>query len=329
MEIIIGFCIAVAIGMTGVGAGTITAPTLILFLGMPLPMAVGTALIFGAAVKTIAVPVYWVRKQVNFRVLGFLLAGGLPGVIISSILLSRTGVGKQQGLMYGLLGIAIIITAGRTFFSAHSSRGEVLKDRSRWLPLVAAPIGLEVGFSSAGAGALGTSALMLMTPLTTAQVVGTDLFFGLALSVVGGGAHFAMGDFNSAMLLKLVSGGIAGAIVEPISPPKCPTGFSATRWLRGWSILDSNYAIEAGRAWPYSTRFCFDPDLWFYSDSNSGESPRLPAGLLDSANLKADGADSRMAAATVALANRRLNYAAVPVPRGSIPPILWSGNSRY
>ena len=62
MEVMIGFLIAVAIAMTGVGAGTVTAPTLILFLGMPLPMAVGTALIFGAVVKIVAAPVYWLRS---------------------------------------------------------------------------------------------------------------------------------------------------------------------------------------------------------------------------------------------------------------------------
>src|SRR5579872_4464895 len=117
MEVLIGFVIAVAIAMTGVGAGTVTAPTLILFLGMPLPVAVGTALIFGAVVKIIAAPVYWVRKQVHWRTLWFLLAGGLPGVIISSVVLSRTGIGKNQGFLLTLLGLTIIITAGRTFFS--------------------------------------------------------------------------------------------------------------------------------------------------------------------------------------------------------------------
>ena len=44
MEIVLGFLIAVAIGITGVGAGVITAPVLILFLHVPPVQAVGTAL---------------------------------------------------------------------------------------------------------------------------------------------------------------------------------------------------------------------------------------------------------------------------------------------
>jgi len=45
MELLLGFLIAALIAMTGVGAGTITAPLLILFLHVPVPEAVGTALV--------------------------------------------------------------------------------------------------------------------------------------------------------------------------------------------------------------------------------------------------------------------------------------------
>jgi len=89
MEIVLGFLIAVAIGITGVGAGIITAPVLILFFHMPPARAVGTALAFGVAVKLLVVPVQLYRKQVNFRVLGYMLAGGLPGVVIGSAILAR------------------------------------------------------------------------------------------------------------------------------------------------------------------------------------------------------------------------------------------------
>ncbi len=43
------------------------------------------------------------------------------------------------------------------------------------------PIGAEVGFSSSGAGALGTLALLGLTPLDARRIVGTDLAFGLCL----------------------------------------------------------------------------------------------------------------------------------------------------
>ena len=56
--ILLGFFISMAIALTGVGAGTITAPALILWLGVSPATAVGTALTFGAAVKIPAALTY-------------------------------------------------------------------------------------------------------------------------------------------------------------------------------------------------------------------------------------------------------------------------------
>ena len=45
------------------------------------------------------------------------------------------------------------------------------------------------------------------------MIVGTDLTFGLVLSTVGGGIHAAMGSLNTAVLWKLLAGGIPGALL--------------------------------------------------------------------------------------------------------------------
>ena len=58
MEFVTGFLIALAIGLTGVGGGTITAPVLMLFFNLPPAQAVGTALTFTAAVKLLAAPLH-------------------------------------------------------------------------------------------------------------------------------------------------------------------------------------------------------------------------------------------------------------------------------
>jgi len=79
MTALAGLLIALIIGLTGIGGGVLTAPVLLLFLGLPAPQAVGTALVFVAVVKLFATPMFVVRKQVNYRVLALLLAGGVPG----------------------------------------------------------------------------------------------------------------------------------------------------------------------------------------------------------------------------------------------------------
>jgi uncharacterized membrane protein YfcA len=212
LEVILGFIIALAISLTGVGAGSMTTPLLILLLGVSPATAVGTALTFGAIVKVASIPSYAVRKQVNLKVLGWLVAGGVPGVLIGSLALNKLKHGPYQGILFGSLGsliVGISLLHLYRIFRPGPQRPTV--DRSRWLPWLALPIGGEVGFSSAGAGALGSLLLLGMTPLTAAEVVGTDLCFGLVLSSIGGLIQVAAGNYDGPLLLKLVIGGLCGA----------------------------------------------------------------------------------------------------------------------
>jgi uncharacterized membrane protein YfcA len=41
--------------------------------------------------------------------------------------------------------------------------------------------------------------------------VGTDLFFGLCVSLVGSGFQLTAGNYDAAILIKLIIGGVAGA----------------------------------------------------------------------------------------------------------------------
>jgi uncharacterized membrane protein YfcA len=91
--------------------------------------------------------------------------------------------------------------------------GGVRTDRAHRLAWAAFPIGCEVGFSSAGAGALGTLALLGFTTLPAACVVGTDLLFGLTLSTIGGGLHVGLGAWDRALLTQMILGGIPGGLL--------------------------------------------------------------------------------------------------------------------
>ncbi len=236
MEYLIGFIIAVFIALTGVGAGTITTPLLILFLGIPTTTAVSTGLMFSAAVKLALVPSQIARRQVNWRVAGFMLLGGMPGVLLGSLLLNQLASAASKQVMNGLLGAVLILTAlYQIFFSFRPvQNSSTRRDRSRWMPLLMFPVGAEVGFSSAGAGALGTAALLSLTELSPAQIVGTDIVFGFLLAVVGSGAHWFTHAANRELLTHLVIGGIGGVAVGTFSAkfiPKRPLRFALWVWL--------------------------------------------------------------------------------------------------
>lgn len=214
VEALIGFLIAVAVGMTGMGGGVLAAPVLILFAGMPAAEAVGTSLIFVTVTKLAAAPMYVLRRQVNWKILFRLLAGGLPGVVLGSLLISRLSKKHLEPIVLTLVGGTILVIALVTLVKMlRSASGATGVDRPRLLPLLTFPIGLEVGFSSAGAGALGSLVLMHSTSLAAATIVGTDMMFGWSVAMVGGGMHLAFGEVNMLVVGKLLAGGIAGALV--------------------------------------------------------------------------------------------------------------------
>ena len=206
MVYVLGFLIAIAIGLTGVGAGTLTTPLLILVVGVPARVAVGTSLIFGAVVKIITAPVYMARRQVDWRTLSFMVAGGVPGVLIGVSLLK----GIDGKVITGVIGATIVVVA---LFNIFRPATMTRHDRTKWLALICLPIGTEVGFSSAGAGALGALSLLSMTKLVPAAVVGTDLVFGLVVSLIGGGVNASLGNLSRPVLLQLLAGGVPGAIL--------------------------------------------------------------------------------------------------------------------
>jgi uncharacterized membrane protein YfcA len=226
VELVLGFLIAALIAMTGVGAGTITAPMLILFLHVPVPEAVGTALVYSAAVKLVVVPIQIWRRQVVWRTLGVMLLAGIPGVVLGAVFFQRL-VRVQGHTLWLYLALGAIVAISSVWHIYRHFRPAAVRRSGTSHPwLLAAtmfPVGAEVGFSSSGAGALGTVALLGLTALDVPRIVGTDLSFGLCLSLIGGGMHLSQGGVDPALLTNLIAGGIVGALVGTGLAPRIPT----------------------------------------------------------------------------------------------------------
>jgi hypothetical protein len=252
MEYLIGFVIALFIALTGVGAGTITVPILVLFLRVPAPVAIGIGLMFSSAVKLILVPAQIARHNVAWRTLGYMLLGGIPGVLVGSLFLQHLMTRGSQNTLNAILGAILVGTASwQIIYSFRPMREkEKVRDRSPLLSWLMFPVGAEVGFSSAGAGALGSAALLTFTALAPAQVVGTDIVFGFLVSLIGSGAHWFSHAANSTLLLQLIAGGIAGAITGTLLGtriPKRPLRFALWVWILflGGQFLFNSYHVWA------------------------------------------------------------------------------------
>lgn len=251
MEYAIGFVIALFIALTGVGAGTITVPILVLFLGVPAATAVGIGLMFAAAVKAILAPAQIARGHVAWRTLGFMLLGGVPGVLLGSLLLRHLVTAGSANLLNAILGAILVGTASwQIFYSFRPmKRDRGTRDRSPLLSWLMFPVGAEVGFSSAGAGALGSAALLSLTPLEPAKVVGTDILFGFIVSLIGSGAHWFSHATNPDLLLRLIAGGVLGAVMGTLMSsrvPRRPLRFALWVWLL---ILGGDFLLNSYQVW--------------------------------------------------------------------------------
>jgi len=211
MNLFIGFLIAVAVGLTGIGGGSFTVPALVLIVGLTAGEAVGTAFVFAGVLRLIAAPFYLLGKQFHARYLWLLLLGAIPGLLLGTFVLRLLGEAGGNPVVIILLGIMLAASSSVTFVPRVQNPGFARKNL-RWLPWLALPIGVEAGFSSAGAGALGNVLLLNYSEMTPPQVVGTDLVFGLVLAAIGGLFHWKFGAINSLVLGQLLAGGVPGVV---------------------------------------------------------------------------------------------------------------------
>ena len=251
MQYLIGFVIALFIALTGVGAGTITVPILVLFLRVPAPVAVGIGLMFATAVKLILVPAQIARRNVAWRTLGYMLLGGAPGVLIGSLFLQHLVSAGSANTLNAILGAILVSTASWqiVYYFRPMRQSQDAPDRSPLLAWLMFPVGAEVGFSSAGAGALGSAALLSLTPLEPAQVVGTDIAFGFLVSLIGSGAHWFSHANDPQLLMQLIAGGIVGAIggtMLSTRVPRRPLRFVLWVWLL---ILGGQFLFNSYHVW--------------------------------------------------------------------------------
>jgi hypothetical protein len=188
---------------------------------------VGIGLMFATAVKLILVPAQIARKNVSWRTLGLMLLGGVPGVLLGSFFLQHLANAHSTNTLNALLGAILVTTASwQIIYSFRPMRQHAPPDRGRLLPWLMFPVGAEVGFSSAGAGALGSAALLSLTTLLPAQVVGTDITFGF-----------------------VISGGVAGAVVGTVLTthiPRRPLRLVLWVWLL---ILGGQFLFNSYQVW--------------------------------------------------------------------------------
>lgn len=216
----VGLVVGVLVGLTGVGGGSLLTPLLV-WLGTPVPFAVGTDLAANGAMKLVGAAVHHRQRTVAWPWARALALGGVPGAVAGSWLLaSLKGDPGWSPLLRHFLGAALVLAT-----LAALAQGLVQRGRTRaaaaaeaeparpGLAVYAAgaATGFLVGLTSVGAGSLVAPALFLFSPLSPREVVGTDIASSLFVTAAAALAHTAIGTVEWGLAANLLAGALPGA----------------------------------------------------------------------------------------------------------------------
>ena len=216
-----GWLIGFLIGMTGVGAGSLTTPMLIFGFGLPPAVAVGTDLLFASITKATAAWRHQKLANIDWVILRRLAAGSLPGAaaLLAWLYLAHPQTETLGQAIRAILGYALLASAAANAlypWLAHHDVLAALDLRKTGLGKIATialggVLGSLVALTSVGAGAIGVVFLMILYPaLRARQLIGTDIVHAIPLTLLAGLGHLGMGSVNFMALGFLLLGSIPG-----------------------------------------------------------------------------------------------------------------------
>jgi uncharacterized membrane protein YfcA len=216
-----GFLVGALVGMTGVGGGSLMTPILVILFNFHPATAVGTDLLYASVTKSVGTLVHNKRQTVDWHIVGGLALGSVPAAIATLFVMARLGAVEHKGTLLNiLLGGALFLTAFAIFFrpwilklAGPHFRGLPERRISHWTALLGAILGVLVSVTSVGAGALGTTALLILYPkLPVSRIAGSDIAHAVPLTLIAGTGHWLMGSVDFGLMLALLAGSIPGII---------------------------------------------------------------------------------------------------------------------
>jgi uncharacterized protein len=233
---IAGFVVGFVVGLTGVGGGSLMTPLLVILFGIKPAIAVGTDLLYAAITKSGGIFVHHYQKSIDWRIVGFLCIGSIPGALIALFLLHRlesSGINYDRLIMQ-VLAFALILTATALLFknklhdASKNERFAPIRTlhaqlRTPMTIIAGFLIGVLVTISSVGAGALGAAFLFFLYPrMRAVTIVGTDLAHAVPITAIAGIGHAHIGTVDYTLLINLLLGSLPGIYIGSRMGAKVP-----------------------------------------------------------------------------------------------------------
>jgi uncharacterized membrane protein YfcA len=156
--------------------------------------------------------------------------GSVPGSVAGVALLDRLDLDVSVILALvaaALLIVSVAVLARAMFVRAPRERPSVpLTARSKaGAVAIGGVLGLVLGLTSVGSGALIGPALILLFRLTPRRVVGTDVFHAAIMLWAAGLAHWVSGNVDLALMGTILLGSIPGVWIGSALVGRVPAAF--------------------------------------------------------------------------------------------------------
>jgi hypothetical protein len=230
--ILIGLAVGALVGFTGTGGGSLMTPILVLVMGMPPSVAVGTDLVYAAITKSAGAFVHLKQKTVDLGAVKWLASGSIPSALITTIglgYLLRTHTSVTQSVItHVLAGVLILVAAAILFKPLLRGRFATISfGRQHTLTvLVGVLVGFLVALTSIGGGSVTMIALVLLFPaLKTSELVGTDIAHAALLSFVAASARLMVATPDLHVAALLLIGSVPGVVISSRLTVRVPDTF--------------------------------------------------------------------------------------------------------
>jgi hypothetical protein len=207
-------------------------PILVLLFRFHPATAVGTDLLYASVTKSVGTAVHGSQRTIEWRIVAQLASGSLPAAIVSLLVMNRLGPtsAHTSGVLNLLLAVALLLTGLSIFLrpwilsaAARYVRPTEQRDLALRTLLLGVMLGILVSATSVGAGALGTTALLILYPrLHVARLAATDIAHAVPLTLVAGIGHWLMGSVDVPLMLALLTGSIPGVVIGSIVSHRSP-----------------------------------------------------------------------------------------------------------
>jgi len=223
--VLAGGIAGLVVGLTGIGAGALMTPILLLFFGVSPTTEIATNLWFAAITKIAGAFIHYQSGQVDWQVVKRLWLGSLPTALVIALLVSSGVMIAKVSWLTTIIGILVIVTSLGLWFAPKLSwyaRHRRIDNPSRfknWQPLFTVISGMLLGIcvalTSIGAGTLGSLLLLYLYPLRMVphKLVATDIVHAIPLAIVAGTGYLIAGKVDELMLFNLLLGSIPAAIL--------------------------------------------------------------------------------------------------------------------